>query len=231
MRARGGARSVPARGHQTLFLLAGTQVRLPACTLLAWRRRDHLDLLLLGFLGFPIASLLTFSHVDLPGLTVMPELTQTRRLETRRVQIISDFQRPDQIERADAIEIVGLRRWPTDTRAPSVSIVENKHRHPRRPGTMEGPCLLDNHILELTGGLEGSDAHGLPPGPLVGAPLSFKLIELIRQQDPAPGRGYPHVQITFLQKLVCLLDGRPCRRTAKIDPAKLIVAANQVMQF
>ena len=45
---------------------------------------------------------------------------------------------------------------------------------------MENPGLLDNHTLELVGGLEGPDAHGLPPGPLVGDPLSFKLIELIR---------------------------------------------------
>ena len=96
---------------------------------------------------------------------------------------------------------------------------------------MEGPRLLDNHALELIGGLEGPGAHGLPPGPLVGAPLSLKLIELIRQQDSAPGRGYPHIQITFLQKLLCLLDGRPRRHAAEIDPAKLIVAADQVVQF
>ena len=52
---------------------------------------------------------------------------------------------------------------------------------------MEDLRLLDNHALELIGGLEGSGAHGLPPGPLVGAPLSLKLIELIRQQDPPRG--------------------------------------------
>jgi hypothetical protein len=96
---------------------------------------------------------------------------------------------------------------------------------------MEGPGLLDNHALELIGGLEGSDAHGSPPWPLVGAPLSLKLIELIRQQDPAPGRRYTHIKIAFLQKLLCLLDGGPRRHTAEIDPAKLIVAADQVMQF
>jgi hypothetical protein len=77
---------------------------------------------------------------------------------------------------------------------------------------MEDLCLLDDHIPELIGGLEGSSAHGLPPGPLVGAPLSFKLIELVRQQNPAPGRRYPHIKVTFLQKLLCLLDGRPGRR-------------------
>ena len=32
-------------------------------------------------------------------------------------------------------------------------------------------------------------------------------------------------------KALCLLDSRPRRRTAKIDPAKLIVAADQVVQF
>jgi len=96
---------------------------------------------------------------------------------------------------------------------------------------MEGPRPLDNHVLELIGGLEGSSAQRLPPRPLVGAPLSFKLIELIGQQDPPSGRGYPHIKVTFLQKLLCLLDGRPRRGTAEIDPAKLIVAADQVMQF
>lgn len=64
----------PLKGYRTLFLLAGTQGRLPACTLLAWRRGDHLDLLLLGFLGFPIASLLAFGHVNLPGLMVTRNL-------------------------------------------------------------------------------------------------------------------------------------------------------------
>src|SRR6185369_15931717 len=63
------------------------------------------------------------------------------------------------------------------------------------------------------------------------APLFFKLIELVRQQDSAPGRRYPHIEIAVLQKLFCLLDGRPRRRTAEIDPAKLIVAADQVLQF
>ena len=59
-----------------LFLLAGTQGRLPACAraLLARRRGNHLDLVLLGFLGFPIASLLTLGHVNLPGLMVTRNL-------------------------------------------------------------------------------------------------------------------------------------------------------------
>ncbi|KRR20879.1 hypothetical protein CQ13_31675 [Bradyrhizobium retamae] len=73
---------------------------------------------------------------------------------------------------------------------------------------MEDACLLHNHILELIGGLEGS-AHGLPPGPVVGALLFFKMVELIRQQDAAPGRVYPHIQITLLQELLRLLDGSP----------------------
>jgi hypothetical protein len=51
-----------------LFLFAGRERRLPACGLLAWRCGDGLDFLFLGFLGFPIASLLAFGHVDLPGL-------------------------------------------------------------------------------------------------------------------------------------------------------------------
>jgi hypothetical protein len=49
----------------TLFLLAGVDRRLPSAGLLAWRSRNGLDLLLLGFLGFPIASLLALGHVDL----------------------------------------------------------------------------------------------------------------------------------------------------------------------
>src|SRR3954462_15485221 len=55
------------RGHPSLLLFVGTQGRLPARPLLAWRRGNHLDLLFLGFLGFPIASLLTLGHADLPG--------------------------------------------------------------------------------------------------------------------------------------------------------------------
>jgi hypothetical protein len=48
------------------FFFAGTEGRLPSCGLLAWRCGNHLDLLFLGFLGFPIASVLAFGHVDLP---------------------------------------------------------------------------------------------------------------------------------------------------------------------
>jgi hypothetical protein len=55
----------PDQGHPSLFLFAGTQGRLPARTLLAWRRGNDLDLLFLGFFGFPIASLLAFGHVNL----------------------------------------------------------------------------------------------------------------------------------------------------------------------
>jgi hypothetical protein len=49
-----------------LFFLPGSEARLPPCGLLAWRRGNCLDLLLLGLLGFPIASLLAFGHVALP---------------------------------------------------------------------------------------------------------------------------------------------------------------------
>src|SRR5215207_5925340 len=104
-------------------------------------------------IGIPL-HLFGLSTISFPG----------HALEARRVQIIADLQRPDQIERPGTIEIVGRRGGPADAGAPSVSIVENKHRHPRRPGTMERPCLLDNHALELIGGLEGSDAYGSPPG-------------------------------------------------------------------
>ena len=49
-----------------LFLFARCEARLPGGGLLARRRGDCLDFLLLGFLGLPIASLLAFGHVDLP---------------------------------------------------------------------------------------------------------------------------------------------------------------------
>jgi hypothetical protein len=58
------------RDRPSLFLFAGTQGRLPACALLAWRRGNYLDLLLLGLLGFSIASLLTLGHIDLPGFGI-----------------------------------------------------------------------------------------------------------------------------------------------------------------
>jgi hypothetical protein len=108
-------------------------------------------------------------------------------LEARCVQIISDLQRPDQIERAGAIKIVGLRHWPADAGAPSVSIVENKHRHPRRPGTVEGPCLLDNHILEFIGGLEGSRAHGLSRTPLVSRSAIRQVDRIHQTTGSGPG--------------------------------------------
>ena len=41
--------------------------RLPSRTLLAWCCGNDFDLLLFGFLGLPIASLLAFGHVDLVG--------------------------------------------------------------------------------------------------------------------------------------------------------------------
>src|SRR5579863_7420014 len=49
----------------SLLLLPGPHVRLPNDGLLTWRSRNCLDLLLLGFLGFPIASLFAFGHVAL----------------------------------------------------------------------------------------------------------------------------------------------------------------------
>jgi hypothetical protein len=50
-----------------LFLLAGTEGWLPRCVFSAWRGSNNLDLLFLWFLGFSIASLLAFCHVDLLG--------------------------------------------------------------------------------------------------------------------------------------------------------------------
>jgi hypothetical protein len=71
--AQSGRATLPTARQTTpavspLFLFAGRKRRLPACSLLAWRRGDGLDFFLFGFLGFPIASLLAFGHVDLPWL-------------------------------------------------------------------------------------------------------------------------------------------------------------------
>ena len=76
-----------------------------------------------------------------------------------RVQIVLDLELPDEIERAGAIEIVAFRHWPTDARAPSIGIVKYKHCHAGRPGTMKAPCLFDNQVLKLIGGLERSGVH------------------------------------------------------------------------
>jgi hypothetical protein len=50
-----------------LFPFVVREGRLPSRSLLAWCCGNDLDLLLFGFLGLPIASLLAFGHVDLPG--------------------------------------------------------------------------------------------------------------------------------------------------------------------
>ena len=62
-----GQRAQVGAAISTLFLLAGVGGRLPsaAATLLARRSGNGLDLVLLGFLGFPVASLLALAHVDL----------------------------------------------------------------------------------------------------------------------------------------------------------------------
>jgi hypothetical protein len=106
-----------------------------------------------------------------------------------RVQIILDLELPDQIERADAIEIVAFRRWSTDARAPSICIVEYKHCHARRPGTMEAPRLFDNHVLELIGGFERSGVHGLPRTSRGRSNRSLPLIQLGR-----PSTRHRHCQ-------------------------------------
>jgi|SRR6185437_646488 len=49
-----------------LFPLGGADGRLPRLNLSAWRGGDHLDLVFLRLLGFPIAFLLAFCHVGLP---------------------------------------------------------------------------------------------------------------------------------------------------------------------
>ena len=63
-----------------LFLFAGWfEGWLPRCGLLAWRGGDHLDFLLLGFLGFPIASLLAVGHVNLLELSAAANNVSPRR--------------------------------------------------------------------------------------------------------------------------------------------------------
>ena len=49
----------------SLFLLSRCEARLPRRGLLAWRGRDHLDLLFLRFLRFSITSLLALRHFGL----------------------------------------------------------------------------------------------------------------------------------------------------------------------
>src|SRR6266566_6223250 len=53
--------------YSCLFLLAGSEGRLPSSGLLTRRRGNDLDLLFFGFLDFPIAFLLTFGHFGLLG--------------------------------------------------------------------------------------------------------------------------------------------------------------------
>jgi hypothetical protein len=53
-----------ARASDRLFPFDGAEGRLPRCRLLAWCSSNHLDLLLFRLLGFPIAFLLAFCHVD-----------------------------------------------------------------------------------------------------------------------------------------------------------------------
>ena len=65
----------PGQGASNIyFFLPEPKVGCQPAGLLAWCCGNHLDLLFLGFLGFPIASLLAFGHVDLPGLMVTSEL-------------------------------------------------------------------------------------------------------------------------------------------------------------
>jgi hypothetical protein len=66
----------PQRRAVGLFLFAGCfEGWLPRCGLLAWRGGNHLVFLLLRFLGFPIASLLTVGHVNLPWVRLQPQAT------------------------------------------------------------------------------------------------------------------------------------------------------------
>jgi hypothetical protein len=54
--------------NSSLFLLACPEGWLPSRGLLTWRCGNDLDLLLFGFFGLPITSLLAFGHVDLLGV-------------------------------------------------------------------------------------------------------------------------------------------------------------------
>src|SRR6266852_2282353 len=100
--SRRSRRSDPLRKARiALFLLAGTDVRLPSRGLLAWRRGNGLDLLFLGFLGFPIALLLAFGHGGLPLGMLMtrrssgPQLLNTEvrspRHEDSHLKIVRPF--------------------------------------------------------------------------------------------------------------------------------------------
>jgi hypothetical protein len=60
--------------------------------------------------------------------------------------------------------------------------------------------------------------------------LSIELIELIRAQDLASGRAYPHVHIAFVQSSFAFLSARS-RCAAKVDAIELIVPADQISQL
>src|ERR1700739_307927 len=73
---------------------------------------------------------------------------------------------------------------------------------------------------------------GLVPLATVG--LAFRMLRADRTHRSAAScleRSYSHVHIASLQELLGVLQGRCCRRTAKIDATELIVPADQVLQL
>src|SRR5579871_3330824 len=61
--------------------------------------------------------------------------------------------------------------------------------------------------------------------------LSFKLIEIIRQQDLTSRRAYFHVHVAPGQKLLCVLQGFRSVGMTNINVRKLIAPADQEFQL
>ena len=61
--------------------------------------------------------------------------------------------------------------------------------------------------------------------------LSFKLIELIGQQDSTSWRAYSHVHVTSSHGLLCLLQRLRSCGASNIDARKLIVSADQELHL
>src|SRR5581483_1057567 len=77
--------------------------------------------------------------------------------------------------------------------------------------------------------------HGLPRSTcsqrILGGLLSFKLIEIIRQQNLTSRRAYFHVGVASGQKLPCVPQGFRGRALTNIDTRKLIAPADQEFQW
>jgi hypothetical protein len=63
------------------------------------------------------------------------------------------------------------------------------------------------------------------------AGLFLELIKLIRHENLASRRAYPHVHVALFHELSCLLHGRSRSSAAKINPGGLIVSADEVFEF